>query len=90
MAKPYAGGVAPRRLAGARARSSFFLRIQVFTSELAAVLMEFLVEDAARTRAEVEAGGVSFLPGPIRKTSTAIYACTQPLHGLAVEYVQTL
>jgi len=55
-----------------------------------AVLMEFLVEDAARTRAEVEAGGVAFLPGPIRKTSTAIYACTQPLHGLAVEYVQTL
>jgi hypothetical protein len=54
------------------------------------MLMEFLVEDAARIRAEVEAEGVAFLPGPIRKTSAAIYACTQPIHGLAVEFVQSL
>jgi hypothetical protein len=54
------------------------------------ILMEFLVEDAARTQAELEAEGVVFIPGPVRQTSTAIYACTQPIHGLAVEFVQSL
>jgi hypothetical protein len=52
------------------------------------ILMEFLVDDAARTQAELEADGVAFLPGPVRRTSTAAYACTQPIHGLAVEFVQ--
>jgi hypothetical protein len=54
------------------------------------MLMEFLVEDAARTQAELAVEGVAFLPGPIRRTATAICACTQPIHGLAVEFVQSL
>ncbi|MFN8625986.1 MAG: VOC family protein [Candidatus Binatia bacterium] len=52
------------------------------------ILMEFQVEDAARTQAELAAEGVAFLPGPVRRTPTAAYTCTQPIHGLAMEFVQ--
>jgi len=55
-----------------------------------AVLMEFLVEDAARSQAQVAAAGIALLSEPLRRAPTAVYACTRPVHGLAVEFVQRL
>ena len=54
------------------------------------VVMEFLVEDAARNQAALEAEGIAFIPGAVRRTPTAAYTCTQPIHGLAVEFVQNV
>lgn len=52
------------------------------------MLTSFLVPDVERLRAELDAEGVAFLAEPLRRDGVAASACTEPIHGCAVEFVQ--
>jgi len=52
------------------------------------MLTSFLVPDVERLRTELEGEGVAFLAAPARRAGASASACTQPIHGCAIEFVQ--